>query len=132
MNFRKLANLLQIDDLETFYRIKKFQNELYLFLKETESEQDQDELRLSERDLVIITEITNYCCNNTELVDHQLLLEIVLLYYSIMEVLSDKHTTGTLENYFGIECFTDILLKNIGSFSKPYFMYYQRSNMIAS
>lgn len=126
MNFRILSKLLDIDELETFYRIKRFQNELYLLLKETESEQDQDELRFSQRDIVIITEITKYSCNNTELADHQLLLEIVLLYYSIMEVISDKHSTGTLENYFGITSFTDILLKNIDSFSKPYFLAYQR------
>ena len=130
MNFTNLSKHLDIDEMEVFYRIKRFEHEMYKLLVETESDQKRTETKLNKRDLDIITTIAKYCRDNKKLIENDSLLEIILLYYVIMEVLSDKHTTGTLENYFSIDKFTDILMQNMSFFSKPYTQFYQKERSI--
>ena len=124
MNFTNLSTYIDINEMEVFYRVKRFEHEMYKLLKETDSDQITQEVRFSKRDIDIVTAIAKYCRNNNDLFNNDSLLEIILLYYSIMEILSDKHTLEILENYFQVHNFTDILIKNMSFFSKPYHKFY--------
>jgi len=120
MQLHKLSVYLDIDELDIFCRIKKFQHDLFKFLKETESNQNTSDVIFNDKDIKIVTEIAKNCFVNNVLVDNDSLLEIILLYYSIMEIIHEQHTTSTLENFFCIDNFTEILVTNIDYFSKPY------------
>ena len=124
MNFSNLSRYLDTDEMEVFYRIKRFEHEMYKLLIETESEQNTQEVRFNKRDINIITAIALYCRNNNNLIQNDSLLEIILLYYSVMEIFSEKHTSETLENYFQIPDFTHIIFRDISFFSKPYHRFY--------
>lgn len=124
MNFTNLSTYLDINEMEVFYRVKRFEHEMYKLLIETESDQITQEVRFTKRDIDIVMAIARYCRNNNDLFNNDSLLEIILLYYSIMEVLSDKHTLEILENYFQVNNFTDILINNMSFFSKPYHKFY--------
>ena len=120
MNFSKLEKYLDIPEIEIFYRIKRFEMNIFKLLKETKSDQQIVEIRFNQRDIIVISAIAKNCRNNNKLINLDVLLEIIILYYCIMEIILDKHSTGVLENYFEIPNFTSILIENIGSFSKPY------------
>ena len=120
MDFSKLEKYLDIPEIEIFYRIKRFEMNIFKLLKETKSDQHIAEIRFNQRDIIVISAIAKNCKYNDKLINLDVLLEIIILYYCIMEIILDKHSTGVLENYFEIPNFTSILIENIGSFSKPY------------
>ena len=121
MNFSKISMYLSIDEIDIFYKIKKIETDIYKLLIETDSGQMLSEIRFIKKDIKVITAIAENCRNNINLMENDSLLEIIILYYCIMEIIYDKHTMETLENYFQINNFTNILIANIGYFSKPYF-----------
>ena len=129
MNFDNLGKYLQIDTYEIFQRIKWFEKTLKQFLIECDSTQKKLDLRLNAADIRSITAIAKNCRNNANLIVLDSLLEIIIMYYYIMDIFHEDYNTETLENYFGILNFTEILIKYIGYFSKPYFYSNLRRRM---
>ena len=121
MNLDPLGSYLDLNTHEIFYRIKNIEHSMSKFLTETESAICETDIRLDSRDIRSITAIAKNCCNNVNLINEDCLLEIIILYYYIMDIFHEDYNTHNLENYFGIRNFTSILIKNISSFSKPYF-----------
>ena len=120
MNLDNLGFYLQLDTYEAFGRIKRMEYCMSEFLKVTHSDQAGMDTRLDPRDIRSITAIAKNCSNNPKLINEDCLLEMIFLYYYIMEIFHEDYNTETLENYFRIRNFTSILLNNIGSFSTPY------------
>jgi hypothetical protein len=120
MNLDPLGIYLELNTHEIFYRIKNIEHCMSNFLIESESVIGGTDIRLDARDIRSITAIAKNCCNNVNLINEDCLLEIIILYYYIMDILHEDYNTHNLENYFGIRNFTSILIKNISFFSKPY------------
>ena len=120
MKLDKLGVYLELDTFEIYERIKRIEKHMKLFLIETESQQIKQNIYLDPRDIRTITAIAKNCCNNINLINQDCLLEIILLYYYIMDILHEDHSTQSIENFFGIRNFTSILINNIQLFSKPY------------
>jgi hypothetical protein len=116
MNLDKLGIYLDLDTYEIFHRIKRLECSMSEFLKDSESIQANMDLRLNAQDIRSITSIAK----NSMHIEEDCLLEVIILYYYIMDILYEDHNTQTLENYFGIRNLTNILIKNIFYFSKPY------------
>ena len=122
MKIDELSEHLELGSYEVFKRIKYFEFTVYNFLQESESDQYYEDLTLNSDDIKSITTICKNCCNNVNLCNQDCLLEIILLYYYIMDIFHDDHNSDNLENYFQINNFTDLLVPNISSLSKPYFI----------
>ena len=120
MNLDKLGIYINLNTYEIFQRIKRIEFCMTQFLKDCESVQANFDIRLNAQDIRSITAIAKNCCNNINLINEDCLLEIIILYYFIMDIFHEDHNTQTLENYFGIRNLTDILINNISYFSKPY------------
>jgi hypothetical protein len=120
MNLDNLAFYLQLDTYELFGRLKRMEHCMSVFLIVSQSDQAGMDTRLDARDIRSITAIAKNCSNNPKLMNEDCLLEIIFLYYYIMDIFHEDYNTETLENYFCIRNFTNILLANIGSFSTPY------------
>jgi len=121
MKLDNLSEHLELGSYEVFERMKRIERNVKSFLKETESDQMKFDLRLNSQDVRSITAIAKNCSSNSKLFNLDCLLEIIIIYYYIMEIFHDKYNTETLENYFGILDLTDILITYIDYFSKPYF-----------
>ena len=122
MKIDKLSEYLELDSYEVFKRIKYFEFTVYNYLTDVECDQRDEDLTLNSDDIKSITAICKSCCNNINLCNQDCLLEIVLLYYYIMDIFHTDHNSDDLENYFQINNFTDLLIPNISSLSKPYFI----------
>lgn len=120
MNLDKLGIYLNLNTYEIFQRIKRIEFFMTQFLKDCDSVQATFDIRLNAQDIRSITAIAKNCCNNNNLINEDCLLEIIILYYFIMDIFHEDHNTQTLENYFGIRNLTAILVNNISYFSKPY------------
>jgi len=120
MNLDNLGFYLQLDTYEVFGRLKRMEQCMSEFLKVSQSSQTGMDTILDSRDIRSITAIAKNCSNNPKLNNEDCLLEIIFLYYYIMDIFHGDYGTETLENYFCIRNFTKILLSNIGSFSTPY------------
>jgi hypothetical protein len=120
MNFDYLGIYLDLDTYEIFQRLKHFERTVRSFLKETDSDQKKLDLRLNAQDIRSITAIAKNCRSNSKLMELDSLLEVIIMYYYIMDIFHEDYNTEDLENYFGILNFTDIIIKYIGYFSKPY------------
>jgi hypothetical protein len=121
MKLDNLSEHLELGSYEVFERMKRIERNVKSFLKETESDQMKFDLRLNSQDVRSITAIAKNCRSNSKLFNLDCLLEIIIIYYYIMEIFHDDYNTETLENYFGILDLTDILITYIDYFSKPYF-----------
>jgi hypothetical protein len=120
MKLDLLGVYLELETYEIFERLKRFERIVKSFLKETDSNQKNLDLRLNAQDIRSITAIAKNCRSNSKLMNLDCLLEIITMYYYIMDIFHDDYNTGDLENYFGILNLTDILITYIGYFSKPY------------
>jgi len=120
MKFEKLSDNLDLDSYEVFKRIKRIEYKVECYLEEIDSKQKDEDIYLNYSDIRTITAISKYCRNNTKLYNEDCLLEIILLYYYMMDILHEDHNSIHLENYFQINNFTNLLINNISFFSKPY------------
>jgi hypothetical protein len=120
MNLDNLAFYLQLDTYEVFGRLKRMEHCMSVFLIVSQSDQVGMDTRLDARDIRSITAIAKNCRSNSKLMELDSLLEVIIMYYYIMEIFHEDYNTEDLENYFGILNFTDIIIKYIGYFSKPY------------
>ena len=120
MKLDSLGVYLDLDTYEIFERLKRFERTVKSFLKETDSDQKKLDLRLNAQDIRSITAIAKNCRSNSKLINLDCLLEIIMMYYYIMDIFHDDYNTEDLENYFGILNLTEILITYIGYFSKPY------------
>jgi hypothetical protein len=120
MKIEKLSNNLELDSYEVFKRIKRIEYKVERYLEEIDSNQKDEDIYLNSSDIRTITAISKYCRNNTKLYNEDCLLEIIILYYYMMDILHEDHNSIHLEYYFQINNFTNILINNISFFSKPY------------
>jgi hypothetical protein len=120
MKLDSLGLYLELDTYEIFKRLKHFERTVRSFLIESDSDQKKLDLRLNSQDIRSITSIAKNCRNNSKLMELDTLLEVIIMYYHIMDIFHEDFNTENLENYFGILNLTDILINYIGYFSKPY------------
>jgi hypothetical protein len=120
MKIEKLSDILELDSYEVFKRIKRIEYKVERYLEEIDSNQKEEDIYLNSSDIRTITAISKYCRNNTKLYNEDCLLEIIILYYYMMDILHEDHNSIHLEYYFQINNFTNILINNISFFSKPY------------
>ena len=122
-----LSTILNIDAEEISSRVRYFETIYIIFLKDTNP--DKKVIRLNNNDITTITNIADSIINSIDIflgrngisfkIDS--ILEIILLYYYIMEIICVGHSVDVLANYFGVDNFTIIFIKNLDLFSKPYF-----------
>ena len=108
-----ISNAINIKYDEVKYRIKRIENMAKEFIVECESTQPIKEMVLNESDLKSIHFILKHCMKNLYLKENDCLLEIVLLYYYIMDIFHEDYDCDVIENYFVINDFSNIILKNI-------------------
>lgn len=126
--YDKIAQRVGITSEECLQRIKKFENDIHRFLLDSGSgsEYHNDlQIKLISNDLRVVYHILNYLLNIEVhcLKDNNVLLEMVILYYYIMEIFHEDYTLDSLENYFGILNFKNLIIDNVSLFSKPYMKY---------
>jgi hypothetical protein len=124
-----ISKVLNIKYDEAKYRIKRIEDMTKEFIVECESTQHIKEMVLNESDFKSIHFILKHCMKNLYLQENDCLLEIVLLYYYIMDIFHEDYDCDVIENYFLINDFSNIILKNISSFSNPYFRYNLRKKI---
>uniref|UniRef100_A0A6C0I819 Uncharacterized protein n=1 Tax=viral metagenome TaxID=1070528 RepID=A0A6C0I819_9ZZZZ len=108
---------LEIDDVINRTNVIEKKMKRYIIDCNTK---ETNKTNLISRDINIIAEIAKNCRNNLNLISQDRLLEIIILYYYIMDILHSNYNTGDIGDYFEIFNFTEILLKYLSFFSKPY------------
>jgi hypothetical protein len=110
--YKEVSFLLGFSKKECCKRVYRFQTDMTVLLEELEYEKNYslDEIILDVDDLQIIYNMIYSVYN---LISEDTLLEKILLYYYIMNIVHVQIYTGTYEDYLGINNVLDTLIPHI-------------------
>lgn len=120
----KISKLLNLNPLNCYYRIKYIEHCITTYCTSVKATQELSELKLNTHDLYrieIILEYINSIGTKTQLNSNENFFEIIVLYYYFMEIFNEVYFINDLGDYMDINQLSDIIIDNIGLFSKPYF-----------
>jgi len=116
-----LAFELGIEPIQLCYRLRSF--EFYILKYSEHFGQDLSDFNIKLVDINIYYKLLVYIKNNdltSKIVNNISLLEIIIIYYYMMDIIHGSLDTDDIGDYFDIPKLSYIYIDNIDLFSKPY------------